>query len=208
MVIVIFFAFVFLVRSDQGKVKYYFPFVLLASPVLLVLHSVIPFVRTFEYFTCILALFSGILLSYLFKYSIIKKYLFVLIILIQILMANNSGREIFQDEKYSVVSEKEVAQLHSGNKFLCYSTLFGTYLKYYNSRNKGFLISDHIIPLNMVNMKAVRSMNDVDKYQSFAVNMDTISGHNYDYYIVDDQCDKTVNKMPISKSEFHTIYNN
>jgi len=199
-------AVIFLISDYHGKAKYYFPFVLLASPILLILHSVIPFTRTFEYFTCILALFSGIFLVRAFQFTYIQKYFWIWVIMIQILMAYNSGREIFDDEKYSITSEKEIAELHSGNKFLCYSTLFGTYAKYYNSKNKNFVINDHIVPLNMKNMKVIRSMNDVSKFQTFAVNLDTISDRTYDFYIVDNKCDSTIKKTPISKSDFHTIY--
>jgi hypothetical protein len=171
----------------KGKIKYYFPMVLLISPILLILHSVIPFSRTFQYYNCIISLFIGIILFELLKKRITLKYCFIPLLIIQLLLVYNFNRYIYINEKYSIITQSELLKLDSGRHFYVCSGLFDAFLIFdLKTRNINNYSIEYKLPIN--------------------INIDTITNKKYDFYIIDNSIDCTKNRKPILKNEFYTIY--
>jgi len=189
-IVLILAAVIVLFRRYRGAARYYFPFVMLCCPILLVVHSVIPFSRTFEYCTCIFALFIGIVIFELFRSSqhYLDKYIWVLILSMQVFMAINFNTNIYRDEEYAIIARNEIKQLGSGNSFFVLSSLFGTYLTFYDGKDKNFVIYDWVAT------------------PPVAINLDSIGDRHYDFYIVDNDMDSTQRKIRVIKTSFNTVY--
>ncbi len=155
--------------------------------VLLILHSVIPFPRTFNYYGIILLL----LICIPFKDAIAKvstRYLLVALILIQSLLFLNFYFNIKKYETFNITYH-EINKKIVGNKSYFFTTvLFET----------NFLFENEIHGYEMT--KAEFNFPQVN------VDADTLTG--FDYYIVDKQYDFTKTRKPAYSDETTNVYIN
>jgi uncharacterized membrane protein len=126
------------------SIGWFFFLILIISPLSLIIQSVIPFSRTFEYYNCIFSLFIAILLFEIFKKYASTRYYFAGLIVIQALLLYNSNRQIMQQEKYSMVTHDVLPKIVSGRSFFIYSPGFDLYLNFYfrerNISGRSFVI--------------------------------------------------------------------
>lgn len=151
---------------------------------LLIIHAVLPFSRTFNYFGFVIMLMFGMAINQ--NLNKIKKNLLVLILLI-------FQTILFFNYKFNIPLIDSDAQKMSNliikyeKKCYIYSGLFETYLIYYIKTNQ------------------VKNLEIVHK-PFINVNTDTI---NRDAYIVtENENDQTVNNKVVFDSEFYRIYKN
>jgi hypothetical protein len=173
----------------KGQVKNYYLLVLNISPVLLMLHSVIPFTRTFEYFTCIFSLCFGLVAYQILQPYAMTFYYFIALVFIQVLLLYNSCVQIINQEQYCILTHDILPQIDSGKNFSIYSYRFD------------LLLNQDLKEKNVSGYR-VQCQHELDA----KINMDTVPKGRADYYIVDTYADKTNAKKPFIKNEFYSIY--
>lgn len=162
-----------------------FALFLIMPPFLLITHSVIPFSRTFNYYSFIIVLLFCISI-HSFLEKIKTNTLIFIIIFLQILFIFNFNNKIYNYEKYSIVAKEINSNITSENKsYLVNSALFDTYLLYsLKTENITNYTVDYIPALNM--------------------SADTIS--KYNYIVIDKNVDDTRKKKQIYSNEYFNIY--
>lgn len=166
-----------------------FALFILVVPVLLLLHSVIPFPRTFMYY--------GFMMTFLiFKpfqeiISAFKsKYLLIGIITFQLIMLFNFNRKIIpyeeRDPQINITANKINEKIAGNKKYLCSGSLYGTNL-WFDLKTKPYRES---------------SITFVDKILS----ADTVN--QFDYIIIAKYFDQTKKKKPIIENFYFSIYEN
>jgi hypothetical protein len=162
-------------------------FIFLTLPMLLlVLHSVIPFSRTFNYY--------AFTLIFLFVISIQKQIqairmrnLIIAAVCIQALLVYNFSTEIFEIERYTMQSHTANSLIIKDDKtYTVNSSLFDAFLFFELKTNK---------KINKYNVKY---------FSSIKMNADTI--FQSDYIIIDKDIDETKNKKPILTNDFINVY--
>jgi hypothetical protein len=154
-------------------------------PILLLMHSVIPFSRTFNYYAFILLFLLFISVAdYISKLNI--KYILGLVLIIQLLFIYNFNQKIYEHEKYAINSKLITSKIIGNNKsYFVSSGLFETYLLYE-------------LKTNHFNNYQLKYLPAID------VNTDTII--NVNYSIIDLKADQTEKKAPIYSTKFHNLY--
>lgn len=154
-------------------------------PILLVAHSVIPFSRTFNYYTFILIyLFIISIRFYIEKVNI--KILLIIILFIQALLILNFNHHIYNSEVYAIKSKEINSEILEDDKlYVVNSNLFDAYLFYE-------------LKVNDINNYKVKY------YPHISMSADTI--YNSDYTIIDIDVDETKVKKPIYTTDFYNIY--
>ncbi len=162
-----------------------FALFLIMPPFLLITHSVIPFSRTFNYYSFIIVLLFCISIHSFLEKIKTNTLIFILICL-QILFIFNFNNKIYNYEKYSIVAKEINSNIISENKsYLVNSVLFDTYLFYsLKTENITNYTVDYIPALNM--------------------SADTI--YKYNYIIIDKNLDDTKKKKQIHSNEYFNIY--
>ncbi|NDV69120.1 glycosyltransferase family 39 protein [Dysgonomonas sp. 25] len=161
--------------------------VFLASPVLLlILHSVIPFPRTFIYYGFVLVFL--ICLSFRPYIEKLKTtYLLIAVIIIQVAAAINFTNKIDAYEGYNTAAKQvnEYVLKGEGKKYYLANSLCNIHFEYEYS---------------------IRGYDSANvKYDSYTViNADTISG--YDYVIIDKGNDATMHKTPLYENAYQVVY--
>lgn len=159
---------------------------LMAPAILLTLHSVIPFSRTFIYYNFIL-----VFICLLPLYSILEKnklktvYLIVLILLIQIAGVYNFSQKIKKYEAYNLESNQIIQKIIGNKNYMCDEDLFSMNLLFE-------LKTGQYSQSNMLYFNAV------------PFNTDTIKG--YDYIIIGKPFDKTQFRKPIYETHDYRVY--
>ena len=178
--------FSFIRNKDFFHFKILLIFLVLPSCLLLI-HSVIPPSRTFNYYAFIFTMFFFISIN---KYlnSIKVKHIVAIVLLIQITSLYNFNSKIFKIEEYAIETKNIITKIESENKiYSINSDLFKAYLSYYFNQDK---------------IKVYK----INKYNLSPINIDTI--HHSDFIIIDKIYDKTKNKKPIIVTSYYNIYNN
>ena len=162
--------------------------IFIVSPfILLIIHSVIPFPRTFNYYGIVLVF----LICIPFKDVITKvsaRYLLLLVVSVQALLLLNFYFNIKKYETFNITYH-EINKKIVGNKSYFFSTvLFET----------NFLFENEIHGYKMT--KAEFNFPQVN------VDADTVSG--FDYYIIDKQYDFTKTRKPAYSDEKTNVYVN
>jgi hypothetical protein len=157
---------------------------IISPPILLLIHSVIPFSRTFNYYAFILVF----LIFLPFEKSLVKfkiKNLIILLIPVQLALVLNFN---FNDKvliDYTIQSKYITSEIMGNYKYLINSSLFDAYLlyeletKYYPNY-------------------------DVKYYPKVKMNADTIS--DFDFIIIDNSVDFTVNRIPKYENNYYRVY--
>jgi hypothetical protein len=173
----------------KDKNRYYFPLIFIVSPILLILHSVLPPDRTFNYFNSIFSFYIGVVFYEFLRRYISDIYYIPGLLIIQMLMVYHGKSEIYKREQYAISVRKDWPLISAGKDFFICSHFFPTYLCFYTKEYnvKGTFIERHSI-------------------EELRVNMDTISKTRHDFYILDKYCDDTRIRKPISENEFYSIY--
>jgi hypothetical protein len=174
-------------RNYKGATRWYFLLFLVVSPLLLIIHSVIPYERTFEYFNVIFAIFTGLILYEALSRAKAKQYLYTGFIVWQLLIVYKFDQVIYKDTWYLVDAQKALPTLRPGRNFFLCTNLFDLFLGY--------------------DLK-VRKVTDANiKFKKgYLTNMDSIIDHKYDFYVIDTDSDRTVIAKPIYKNNYVTIY--
>lgn len=162
-----------------------FALLLITPPLLLIVHSVIPFSRTFNYYGFIFILFFCISIQFLLK-KVKAKSLVIIIICIQISFIYNFKSKIYNYEKYSILAQEINSKIiKENNSYLVNSALYDTYLFY--------------------SLKVTKTINYTVDYSPI-INMSADSISKYNYIIIDKNLDKTKTRKPIFSNDFITIY--
>lgn len=182
---IIIISFLLLLRNKDWFHVKLFTLFLIIPPLLLLIHSVIPFSRTFNYYGFILVLLFLISIKFLLD-KIKIKALVIIIIALQVLFIYNFNNKIYNYEKYSIKAKEINSTIISeGNSYLVNSGLFDAYLIYA--------------------LKVEKITNyTVDYFPAINMSADTIN--TYNYIIIDKGIDKTTIKKPIYTSEYFSIY--
>jgi len=162
-------------------------FIFLTLPLLLlVLHSVIPFSRTFNYYAFIL-IFLFVISIQMEIQAIKLRNLIIVAACIQALLAYNFTTKIFEIERYTMQSNTANSLIIKDDKtYTVNSSLFDTFLFFELKTNK---------KINKYNVKY---------FSSIKMNADTIVKS--DYIIIDKAIDETKNKKPILTNDFINVY--
>jgi len=181
-----------------------FTLFLIMPPFLLLTHGVIPFSRTFNYYSFIVVLLFCIAnRNFLEKLKI--RILVLIVIFLQILLIYNFNEKIFNYEKYSIISKEINNKIISENKsYLVNSNLFGTYLLYYLKAEKiTSYKEDHyyLKPENVTNY----TEDPILQILVPNISADTIS-KKYNFIIIDKIVDKTKKKKPVYSNEYFNVY--
>jgi hypothetical protein len=170
-------------NKNQFNLKMSLLFII-TPPILLLIHSVIPFSRTFNYYAFILVF----LIFLPFEKSLVKikiKNSIILLIPVQLALVLNFN---FNDKvliDYTIQSKYITSEIMGNYKYLINSSLFDAYLlyeletKYYPNY-------------------------DVKYYPKVKMNADTISG--FDFIIIDNAVDFTVTRMPKYENNYYRVY--
>lgn len=178
-----------LLSRYKGHLGYYFLLILIMSPVLLALHSVIPFPRTFEYYNCIISFLIALIVYEMFKSIIEEKYLFVGLLALQIFLSYSAWTKILESESYAIGAQKNLPLLSDGRNFFICSHLFDSYLIFDLKQRK---VTNYTLKFVLAGKTKI--------------NIDTVSGKHYDFYILDNSIDGTRGRVPLVKNEFYSIY--
>lgn len=162
--------------------------IFIVSPfVLLIIHSVIPFPRTFNYYAIVLMF----LICIPFKDAIAKisaGYLLAVVVFVQALLFLNFYFNIKKYETFNITYHEINKRIVGNNSYFFSTVLFET----------NFLFENEIHGYKMT--KAEFNFPQVN------VDVDTLTG--FDYYIVDKQYDFTKNKKPAYSDETTNVYTN
>lgn len=167
----------------------------LAPVILLILHSVIPFPRTFVYYGFVIVFLIGTSWSeYIEKISL--KYLTLFLLIVQIGLFFNFKNTIIEYESFNI-------DFHDAN------------VKFMEEGKTFYILSG----LNLESHKFEMMLRDYDyndsKYESIFhgfgdvtfIDTDTLK-NNYDYIIIDREWDRTVNRKPIYSNQTLNVYTN
>jgi drug/metabolite transporter superfamily protein YnfA len=177
---------VFLIKNREWFYLQLFSIFLILPPILLLVHSVIPFGRTFNYYGFIFVfIFCISFKNYINKIKIQR--LLVILISLQILFVYNFNNKIYDYEKYSLLAKEANSKIVEKNKsYLIYSSIFDGYLHFYLDKEK--------------------ITNYSSDYISKRTNLSADSVSRYDYIIIDHNYDQTKVKQPIYSNIFYNIY--
>lgn len=155
---------------------------LIGPPVLLLVHSVIPFSRTFNYYGFIFIFL--ILLPFapdLLRFK--PKVVLIPVLVIQLAFVAYFGFNFKSDDGYNGVSTKMAAQILGDYDYAVNSNLFDAYLVY-ELKTRGF--SDYTIQY----------------YPSVEMDTDTMCA---DYVIIDREVDRTRTRKPVIENQFYRV---
>jgi len=168
--------------------NYYFIWIISLVPVLLLLHSVIPFTRTFNYWGFSLALCLAVLVFFMVENIRFKVPFILLLMILQSGMVIHFNFKVKDKEAHSLAVREEIEKVREGKNFYVCSSLFDKYLTY-----------------DLV----ARNQSDfhIKYYKAKPVNLDTVpQKEKYDFLIVDSAMDLTKDLSPISKNKIYSIY--
>lgn len=182
-------SFLFCLIYQKKQDLFHFLFFILAVPMLLIIHSVIPFPRSFVYY--------GFLLVFLiinpFREHIenIKTaYLLPILLLFQFLLVINFNQSIEayeeRDPQINFTADKIVKKIKGNYKYLCSGALIGTNLWF--------------------ELKTNDFNNSKVDFRETAISADTIT--QYNYIIIARYYDKTVFKKPAYSNFYYSVYRN
>jgi Dolichyl-phosphate-mannose-protein mannosyltransferase len=172
-----------LIKRKKEDILIYLLFII--SPfILLTIHSVIPFSRTFIYYGFILVFLIALPLSDFFQ-KIKYQYLLISLLLIQSTLLYNFYSNIFTYENYNITSNSIIKEIEGNKKYLCNSGLFDALLLF-ELETKGY---------NNAKMKY---------YGSIEMSADSMP--NYDFIIIDKPIDKSIKKNAKYKTAYHNVY--
>lgn len=159
---------------------------LIAPVIVLTLHSVIPFSRTFIYYNFILVFICLLpLYSILEKNKLKTSYLIILILLIQIAGVYNFSQQIKKYEAYNLESNQIIQKIIGNKNYMCDEDLFSMNL--------------------LFELKAGQySQSNMQYFNAVPFNTDTIKG--YDYIIIGKPFDKTQIRKPIYETHDYRVY--
>jgi hypothetical protein len=151
---------------------------------LLLIHSVIPFSRTFVYYAFLLPFI--IFIPFRHELHHIKPlYLWSLLILIQCGLLVHFYRKVTTYEAYNITSHQVIQQIAGNKKYVCNDRLFDALL------------------LFELKTKAYRDYQ-FRYYNCVDISADTITGS--DFTIVAKQVDKTLHAKPRIITKYYTVY--
>ena len=171
-------------QKDWFHLKLYLIFFTLPA-VLLLIHSVIPFSRTFNYYGFVIAYLTIVSFK---KYLPKIKFRIVIssVIFLQCLLIFSFNQKIYTNESYSIEAKKVNANIIKENQlYLVNSNLFDAYLFYGLKERK---IEKYY----------------VEYFPSIKMNADTIQ--NFNYIVIDNFIDKTKDKKLFYSNDYYAIY--
>ena len=182
-------SFLFCLIYQRKEDLLHFLFFILVVPALLILHSVIPFPRTFVYY--------GFLLVFLtvnpFRELLDKikiNWLLPALLLVQFLLIFNFNQSIVayeeRDPQINFTSAGIVNKIKGNKKYLCSGALIGTNL-WFELKTNNF------------------NSSKVD-FAEAPINADTVA--HYNYIIIAKYYDKTVIKKPVYSNVYYSVYSN
>lgn len=159
---------------------------ILTPAILLTLHSVIPFSRTFIYYNIILTIICLLPLYTIFEKNKPKTiYLIALVLLIQIAGVYNFSQQIKKYEAYNLESNQIIQKIIGNKNYLCDEDLFSMNL--------------------LFELKAGQySQSNMQYFNAVPFNADTIK--DYDYIIIGKPFDKTKIRKPIYETHDYRVY--
>lgn len=186
-VLLISFLFCLIYQRKQDLLHYLF--FILVVPALLILHSVIPFPRTFVYYGFLLVFLTVNPFRALIN-NFKTTYLLPALLLVQFLMIFNFNQSIVayeeRDPQINFTSAGIVNEIKGNKKYLCSGALMGTNLWFELKTN------------NFNNSK-------VD-FMEAHISADTVS--RYNYIIIASYYDRTVIKKPVYSNFYYSVYSN
>lgn len=170
-------------RKKWNLVPYYLIF--LAMPFLLLLiHSVIPYSRTFVYYSIILVFLIIIpFADYINKIDF--RNIVILGVVIQGVLFVYQYKKVFQLEDNSLSAAPVIAEISGNKKYLCDDDYFSAYLLFELTKDK------------------YKNYNLVYKNE-LMLNADTLN--NFDYVIIAKNFDKTVVRKPTYENDYFRVY--
>jgi hypothetical protein len=155
--------------------------------VLLTIHSVIPFSRTFNYYGFVIMLlifFSVKDLLHNLK-AVTYQYMLIFLLFIQCLLLYNFYLKVIPAEDYDITADKTSKEIIGNKKFLIDHPLFDVPL---------------LFELNVANYKkaAIKYCNPAP------ISADSLYG--YDYIIIDKSLDKTIIKTAKIQTLYYNVY--
>ncbi len=177
----LFFAF----RRMPAVWRSFFTILLISAPVLLLVHSVIPFPRTFVYYGWVLTLLL-VLPWHNQLQRIRRSVLLPVLMLIQLLFLLNFNARIAEYESYNTTFQAIIQQIAGQHSYYVNSRIFDTNLQF-ALKQQGYTESvRHSI------------------YPPVPASADTLRG--YDYIIIDKEFDRTIYNMPLLSDAYVNVY--
>lgn len=181
------FLFCFIYQKKEDLLHYIF--FILVVPALLIVHSVIPFPRTFVYYG-----FLWVFLTVNPFRELIDKiktaWLLPALLLVQFLLVLNFNKSIVayeeRDPQINFTSARIVNEIKGNKKYLCSGALIGTNL-WFELKTNDF------------------NGSSVD-FMETAISADTVS--QYDYIMIARYYDKTTAKKPVYSNFYYSVYRN
>jgi hypothetical protein len=173
----------FVLKRDKFNLKLALIYLIMPG-LLLLIHSVLPPYRTFNYYGFIITLTITLALNKLIN-RIQTKYLIFGLLIIQFLFVYNFNNKINTYERYSFVAKETVDEIIGNKKYVVNSGLLDAYLIFY-LKTEGY--KDYKLKY----------------YKPVKMNADTI--FNVDYIILDREINKTINAKPLIKTKYYYIY--
>jgi Dolichyl-phosphate-mannose-protein mannosyltransferase len=166
-----------------------FLFFILIVPAILILHSVIPFPRTFMYYGFLLVFLTvNPFRSFIDKIKI--NYLLPLVLLVQLLLISNFNQSIVpyeeRDPQINFTSAGIVSKIKGNKKYLCSGALIGTNL-WFELKTNNF------------------DSSKVDFIEA-PISADTVA--QYNYIIIARYYDRTATKKPLYSNFYYSVYSN
>jgi len=184
------FSFIFILIKKNKENFVLFLLFMVGPVLLLILHSVIPFSRTFNYYAYVLIFVIALPWSDLLQ-RIKIKYLFIFLLLVQALLFYNFFPRVYRFEEFFLTSDNVIKEIAGNKKYLISVPLFDNLLEY-ELKTKGY-------------------KKNIAAYNNLKINADTVK--KYDVIVIGktkifdaENNDFTVNMKPKYQTRFLNVY--
>ncbi len=173
--------------NKRGVQRYGLPLFAWSAPVLVILHSVIAFSRTFAYLSIPLAILLGHLLYSIVGDRLFLRYWIAAALVIQVALICSFDKRITDFEGFSIDTDRAIDRMEDGQTFFTDSYLLDNYLHF------RFALTgkkDYII----------------ERVYHVPMSADTIDPDCYDYRVIEHPYDSTRHTKPLFSNRFYNVY--
>lgn len=173
--------------SRRGVQRYGLLLFTWSAPILVVLHSVIAFSRTFAYLSIPFAILLGQLLYSAVGDRLSLRYWIVMALVVQAALICNFDKRIIDFEGFSIDTDKAIDRMEDGKTFFTDSYLLDNYLHF---------------------RFALTGKQDytIERVYHVPMSADTIDPGRYDFRVIEHPYDSTRQTVPLFSNRFYSVY--